>query len=227
MHWWASSSGPSEAPAQCFLRECGFVGLSRDPTRHTCVLLRRLGPVPVHAKTRERLVVTWEKMSKSKHNGADPEEVVGQHGVDTVRLYLLFAAPPEKDILWDVKSECPASSVIGLGRREDAGKQTSLQKPVVEECRVSPMKRVAACPVLRTVSSDGTSPSVPGGSSLPSQIPGPHPGPADSAPEPAFQSLWCSDAGPTRTPLGDASLKPGWLPCYPSARCGPQMPGPA
>ncbi|KAM5234159.1 leucine--tRNA ligase, mitochondrial isoform 2-T5 [Hipposideros larvatus] len=63
------------------------------------------GSVPVHAKTKERLEVTWEKMSKSKHNGADPEEVVGQYGVDTVRLYLLFAAPPEKDILWDVKTD--------------------------------------------------------------------------------------------------------------------------
>ncbi|XP_004614585.2 leucine--tRNA ligase, mitochondrial [Sorex araneus] len=63
------------------------------------------GPVPVHARTRETLEVTWEKMSKSKHNGVDPEEVVEQYGVDTIRLYLLFAAPPEKDILWDVKTD--------------------------------------------------------------------------------------------------------------------------
>lgn len=55
--------------------------------------------------------MTWEKMSKSKHNGVDPEEVVQQYGIDTVRLYLLFAAPPEKDILWDVKSKSqPAPS---------------------------------------------------------------------------------------------------------------------
>ncbi|XP_053525296.1 leucine--tRNA ligase, mitochondrial isoform X2 [Artibeus jamaicensis] len=63
------------------------------------------GPVPVHAETREELAVTWEKMSKSKHNGVDPEEVVEQYGIDTVRLYLLFAAPPEKDILWDLKTD--------------------------------------------------------------------------------------------------------------------------
>ncbi|XP_058144797.1 leucine--tRNA ligase, mitochondrial isoform X2 [Dasypus novemcinctus] len=63
------------------------------------------GPVPTHAKTKEKLEVTWEKMSKSKHNGADPEEVVEQYGIDTVRLYILFAAPPEKDILWDVKTD--------------------------------------------------------------------------------------------------------------------------
>lgn len=44
-------------------------------------------------------------MSKSKHNGVEPEDVVEQYGIDTVRLYILFAAPPEKDILWDVKSK--------------------------------------------------------------------------------------------------------------------------
>uniref|UniRef100_A0A9L0RIK9 leucine--tRNA ligase n=1 Tax=Equus caballus TaxID=9796 RepID=A0A9L0RIK9_HORSE len=63
------------------------------------------GSVPVYAETKEKLEVTWEKMSKSKHNGVDPEEVVEQYGLDTIRLYLLFAAPPEKDILWDVKTD--------------------------------------------------------------------------------------------------------------------------
>ncbi|XP_051921695.1 probable leucine--tRNA ligase, mitochondrial [Hippocampus zosterae] len=49
--------------------------------------------------------VTWEKMSKSKHNGLDPQEVVQHYGVDTVRLYILYAAPPEQDILWNLKKD--------------------------------------------------------------------------------------------------------------------------
>lgn len=63
------------------------------------------GAEPVHADTGEKLQVTWEKMSKSKHNGVDPEEMVEKHGIDTTRLYLLFAGPPEQDILWDAKSK--------------------------------------------------------------------------------------------------------------------------
>lgn len=51
-------------------------------------------------------------MSKSKHNGVDPEEIVAQYGIDTIRLYILFAAPPEKDILWDVKSESSSFSCL-------------------------------------------------------------------------------------------------------------------
>ncbi|RXN25769.1 putative leucine--tRNA mitochondrial [Labeo rohita] len=62
------------------------------------------GPEPVQRDTGSQLQVTWEKMSKSKHNGLDPQEVVQQYGIDTMRLYLLYAAPPEQDILWDVKS---------------------------------------------------------------------------------------------------------------------------
>ena len=40
---------------------------------------------------REREMETrWEKMSKSKHNGIDPADVIKQYGADTVRLYILF-----------------------------------------------------------------------------------------------------------------------------------------
>ncbi|KAM4658450.1 leucine--tRNA ligase, mitochondrial isoform 2-T4 [Amazona ochrocephala] len=63
------------------------------------------GAEPVHLKTGEKLQVAWEKMSKSKHNGIDPEELVKEYGIDTLRLYILFAAPPEQDILWDAKTD--------------------------------------------------------------------------------------------------------------------------
>ena len=40
------------------------------------------------------------KMSKSKANVVDPESVINRYGADTVRLYILFAAPPERDFEW-------------------------------------------------------------------------------------------------------------------------------
>ncbi len=42
-----------------------------------------------------------EKMSKSKKNTIDPDQMIREFGSDTVRLFMLFAAPPEKDLEWD------------------------------------------------------------------------------------------------------------------------------
>jgi len=41
-----------------------------------------------------------EKMAKSKNNGVDPAALVAQYGADTVRLFSMFAAPPEQSLEW-------------------------------------------------------------------------------------------------------------------------------
>lgn len=41
-----------------------------------------------------------EKMSKSKNNGIDPEALIASYGADTVRLFTLFAAPPDLSLEW-------------------------------------------------------------------------------------------------------------------------------
>ncbi|MFV1873277.1 MAG: leucine--tRNA ligase [Oleiphilus sp.] len=40
------------------------------------------------------------KMSKSKNNGVDPQTTIDQYGADTVRLFIMFAAPPEQSLEW-------------------------------------------------------------------------------------------------------------------------------
>lgn len=56
---------------------------------------------PTDPETGDALEVFYEKMSKSKYNGVDPKEVLAKYGADTARMFILFKAPPEKDLEWD------------------------------------------------------------------------------------------------------------------------------
>jgi leucyl-tRNA synthetase len=49
---------------------------------------------------KEVMVGKFEKMSKSKCNIVDPDQMIEKYGADTVRLFIAFAAPPEKDLEW-------------------------------------------------------------------------------------------------------------------------------
>ncbi|MHB1697157.1 MAG: leucine--tRNA ligase [bacterium] len=51
--------------------------------------------------TQGMVVKNGAKMSKSKGNVVDPDGLIKKFGADTVRLFVLFAAPPEKDLEWN------------------------------------------------------------------------------------------------------------------------------
>ncbi|WP_026733369.1 leucine--tRNA ligase [Fischerella sp. PCC 9605] len=56
---------------------------------------------PRDPQTGEPLQRIYATMSKSKGNGVAPEDVIAKYGVDTARMFILFKAPPEKDLEWD------------------------------------------------------------------------------------------------------------------------------
>ena len=61
------------------------------------------GQVVSYLHAKDGLAVEYAgmaKMSKSKNNGIDPQAVIEQYGADTVRLFILFAAPPTQDLEW-------------------------------------------------------------------------------------------------------------------------------
>jgi leucyl-tRNA synthetase len=74
----------------------------KNPTTGKYIPLTEVNPDnPQDPVTGEKLDVLYEKMSKSKYNGVSLEEGLGKYGVDTARMFILFKAPPEKDLEWD------------------------------------------------------------------------------------------------------------------------------
>jgi leucyl-tRNA synthetase len=53
------------------------------------------------SKDRKPLKHAIERMSKSKGNGVDPDEMVDIYGADATRLFVLFAAPVENELVWN------------------------------------------------------------------------------------------------------------------------------
>ena len=43
----------------------------------------------------------WTTMSKSKNNGTDPQDLIERYGADTVRLFTMFASPPDQALEWN------------------------------------------------------------------------------------------------------------------------------
>ncbi|MBD3413165.1 MAG: leucine--tRNA ligase [Candidatus Aminicenantes bacterium] len=77
--------------------------------RFFCKILRDLGltdldePFP-HYLSQGMVTKDGSAMSKSKGNVVDPDDMIHRYGADTVRLFILFAAPPEKEFAWDDQS---------------------------------------------------------------------------------------------------------------------------
>ena len=58
-------------------------------------------PAPVIKASGVRPAITFEKMSKSKHNGVDPSVCIAKWGADATRAHMLFSAPVSEVLEWD------------------------------------------------------------------------------------------------------------------------------
>ncbi|KAI1315111.1 hypothetical protein EDD11_001301 [Mortierella claussenii] len=65
---------------------------------------------PIQISTGLAPAQSWEKMSKSKFNGVDPEDMIKSHGADATRLHVLYKAPPSEELEWDEQS------IVGMQR---------------------------------------------------------------------------------------------------------------
>ncbi len=80
-------------------------------------LLRDLGYLDVdepftNLLTQGMVINDGSKMSKSKGNVVDPSDLIERYGADTVRLFSLFAAPPQRDLEWNAQGVDGASRFL-------------------------------------------------------------------------------------------------------------------
>ncbi|ARD43488.1 leucine--tRNA ligase [Colwellia sp. PAMC 21821] len=69
------------------------VEVERDEKGQVTTAVSKLDGKPV-------ISAGMSKMSKSKNNGIDPQEVINLYGADTVRLFIMFTSPPEQTLEW-------------------------------------------------------------------------------------------------------------------------------
>ena len=95
------------------------------------------------------------KMSKSRNNGIDPQDMIDQYGADTIRLYTMFAAPPEQTLEW---SESAVEGVHRFLRRfwkqvadHVAGGETPALASYLEENGLSKEQKDLRCKTHETI----------------------------------------------------------------------------
>ncbi|MCK4441128.1 MAG: leucine--tRNA ligase, partial [Sulfurovaceae bacterium] len=69
------------------LRDLGFIENIKEPFDNLL--------------TQGMVLMDGAKMSKSKGNTVDPDELISKYGADTARLFILFTAPPQKELEWN------------------------------------------------------------------------------------------------------------------------------
>ena len=62
--------------------------------------VEKLGNILIDDKKLEVTTGKVEKMSKSKKNVVDPNDIINSYGADTARWFMLSDSPPERDLQW-------------------------------------------------------------------------------------------------------------------------------
>lgn len=110
-------------------------------------VLRDLGYVDIDEPfnrllTQGMVTMDGAKMSKSKGNTVDPDKLIEEYGADTARLFILFAAPPQKELEWnDNAVEGAFRFIKKLYDRAD--RVTSKTLPVIDHAALSKEAKLA------------------------------------------------------------------------------------
>lgn len=118
------------------LRDLGFIENIKEPFDNLL--------------TQGMVLMDGAKMSKSKGNTVDPDELIAKYGADTARLFTLFAAPPQKELEWN------DSAVEGAFRflrklYDRKSKVTINNMPTIDQSKLNKEEKVARAKVYEAL----------------------------------------------------------------------------
>ncbi|GEC15641.1 leucine--tRNA ligase [Nitrobacter winogradskyi] len=89
-----------------------------------------------------------EKMSKSKRNTVDPDDIIGSYGADTARWFMLSDSPPDRDVIWSEEGVQGAARFMQrlwrlVNEAADAGKAAPPDRPATFGADASGLRKAA------------------------------------------------------------------------------------
>jgi leucyl-tRNA synthetase len=103
--------------------------------------------------TQGMVIKDGAKMSKSKGNVVDPDEIIQTYGADTARLFILFASPPEKDLDWSDQGVEGAHRFLHRVWRLIEERLEPLKKAPRETCSMKDLDKSRTRDVKRSIHS--------------------------------------------------------------------------
>ena len=101
--------------------------------------------------TQGMVLMDGAKMSKSKGNTVDPDAIIEKYGADTARLFILFAAPPAKELEWNDSAVEGAFRFIKKLYDRATSKVKSNQMPTIEHPSLSKESKLARLKVYEAL----------------------------------------------------------------------------
>ena len=101
--------------------------------------------------TQGMVLMDGAKMSKSKGNTVDPDAIIEKYGADTARLFILFAAPPAKELEWNDSAVEGAFRFIKKLYDRAISKVKSNQMPTIEHSLPSKESKLARVKVYEAL----------------------------------------------------------------------------
>jgi leucyl-tRNA synthetase len=110
--------------------------------------LRDLGYISVdepfsNLLTQGMVLKDGSKMSKSKGNTIDPDAIIKEYGADTARLFILFAAPPQKELEWNDSAVEGAFKFIKRFTERSINAQSATALPEIAHDTLSKEEKLA------------------------------------------------------------------------------------